>query len=85
MGNHRVYVSFMDYKGGWYCQFLESDLKTPLRRKLTFQCPEKVEELIRRGGGMPDLAAKQAVAHGVDMGRGGVYLNLTEEQYRALK
>jgi hypothetical protein len=81
----RVYMSFMNAKGGWYCQFLESDLKTPLPRKFTFQTLEKVEELIRRGGGMKDLAEKQAVAHGLDMGRGGVYLSLTEDQYRALK
>jgi hypothetical protein len=52
----RVYMSFMNAKGGWYCQFLESDLKTPLPRKFTFQTLEKVEELIRRGGGMKDLA-----------------------------
>jgi hypothetical protein len=28
---HRVYVSFM-LRSTWYCQFLEEDLKTPLRR-----------------------------------------------------
>jgi hypothetical protein len=81
----RVYMSFMNAKGGWLCQFLEPDLKTPLPRTFTFQTPEKVEELIRRGGGMHDLASRQAVEHGLDMGRGGVYLNLTEEQYRTLK
>ena len=27
---HRVYIHFM-HNHGWYCQFLESDLKTPLR------------------------------------------------------
>jgi hypothetical protein len=80
----RVYMSFM-HRDGWYCQFLEEDLKTSLPRKFTFQTPEKVEELIRRGGGMNDLASKQAVEHGLDMGRGGVYLNLSQEQYSKLK
>ena len=28
-------MSFMS-RTGWCCQFLEEDLKTPLRRKLTF-------------------------------------------------
>jgi hypothetical protein len=42
-------------------------------------------ELIRCGGGMSDLASKQAVEHGIEMGRGGVYLKLTGKQYRALK
>jgi hypothetical protein len=65
--------------------FSKKDLKTPLPRKLTFQTPEKVEELIRRGGGMNDLAGKQAVGHGIEMGRGGVYLKLTGEQDKALK
>jgi hypothetical protein len=27
---HRVYMSFED-RQGWQCQFLEADLKTPLR------------------------------------------------------
>jgi hypothetical protein len=64
---------------------MEPDLKTPLPRKFTFATPDKVEELIRRGGGMKDLADRQAVEHGIGMGRGGVYLSLTEEQYRKLR
>jgi hypothetical protein len=53
-------MSFMNTKGGWHCQFLEEDLKTPLPRKLTFQTAEKVEELIRRGG-RSTLSRKQPV------------------------
>jgi len=30
----RVYMHFM-LREGWYCQFLEEDLKTPLPKKLT--------------------------------------------------
>jgi hypothetical protein len=33
---------FMRNKG-WYCQFLEEDLKTPLPRKFTFATEEKSE------------------------------------------
>lgn len=29
-------MSFMTSNGGWYCQFLEKDLKTPLARKPNF-------------------------------------------------
>jgi hypothetical protein len=43
---------------GWYCQFLEADLKTPLPRKVTFATPEKVVELAERGRGLKDLASK---------------------------
>jgi hypothetical protein len=81
---HRVYMSFMD-RYGWHCQFLEEDLKTPLPRKLTFKSPEKIIELIERAGGFKDSAERQAFDHGIAMGRGGVDLSLTDEQYAALK
>jgi hypothetical protein len=40
----RAYMSFMLNKG-WYCQFLEPDLKTSLRRKLTFASADKVRQM----------------------------------------
>jgi 2-polyprenyl-6-methoxyphenol hydroxylase-like FAD-dependent oxidoreductase len=70
---------------GWSCQFLEPDLKTPLPRKLTFATSDKVLQLIERAGALKDLAARQAIEHGIEMGRGGVYLMLTPEQYGKLK
>jgi hypothetical protein len=42
-------MSFM-HRGGWYCQFLEEDLKTPLPRKLTLQDPAKLIEMAEHGG-----------------------------------
>src|ERR1700712_3123165 len=50
-----VYMSFFP-SDGWYCQFLENDLKTCLPRKLTFADPAKIMELIQRGGGIKDLS-----------------------------
>jgi hypothetical protein len=70
---------------GWYCQFLEADLKTPLPRKLTFSSPDKILQLAKHAGALKDLAARQAIEHGIEMGRGGVYLMLTQEQYAKLK
>jgi hypothetical protein len=79
-------MSFMDAKGGWHCQFLEEDLKTPLPKRLTFQSQDKIMELAERGGAaMMNLEGRQAIQHGIEMGRGGVYLNLTGEQYRKLR
>jgi hypothetical protein len=43
-------------RDGWYCQFLEADLKTPLPRKFRFGTPEKIVELAERGRGLKDLA-----------------------------
>ena len=81
---HRVYMSFMSV-GGWYCQFLEEDLKTPLPVKLNFAAPEKVTELVRRCGGLSDLASRQALEQAIANGRGGLFLTLTDQQYRRLK
>jgi hypothetical protein len=36
--SHRVYMTFFQ-RDGWYVQFLESDLKTPLPKKLSFSDP----------------------------------------------
>ena len=69
----------------WYCQFLEADCKTPLPRKLTFKDPAKIIELAERGGNRLNLEERQAIEHGIETGRGGIWLELTEEQYGKLK
>jgi hypothetical protein len=81
---HRVYLSFQDRKG-WHCQFLEADLKTPLPRHLHFKSPDKIIELVQRGGGFPDQESRLMLNQGIEKGRGGVFLNLTEEQHSKLK
>ena len=81
---HKVYMHYM-LRDGWYCQFLESDLKTPLRRKLAFADSDKILELAHRGGASLILEDRHAIAHGIEIGRGGIWLNLTDEQYRKLK
>jgi hypothetical protein len=64
-------------------QFL--DLKTFLPRKLTSNDSEKLIEMAERGGSLPNLEAIQMLRRGVEIGRGGVWLSLTEEQYLKLK
>jgi hypothetical protein len=71
--------------GGWHCQFLEADIKTPLPRKLNFSDIATVTELTQRGNGFRDLEMRNMFEHAVQNGRGGVYLELTEEQYQTLK
>jgi hypothetical protein len=80
----RVYMSFM-HREGWHCQFLEEDLKTPLPKKLAFLSQDMIFTLAKRGGAALGLEAEQAIRHGINIGRGGVWLNLTEEQYARLK
>jgi len=82
--HRRVYMYFMR-RQGWYCQFLEADLKTSLPRKLNLDDPAKIIEMAERGGGLPNSEADQMLRYGIEMGRGGVWLTLTEEQYQRLK
>jgi len=77
-------MSFM-HREGWYCQFLEEDLKTPLPRKVTLKTVDQIKEIARRGGANMNLETQQALEHAIENGRGGIYLQLTEEQYRKLK
>lgn len=80
----RAYMSFMA-RNGWFCQFLEEDLKTALPKKLAFADQDKIFEMAQRGGATMDVEAQQATKHGLEVGRGGVWLNLTDEQYDRLK
>jgi hypothetical protein len=80
----RPYASFQCHNG-WYVQFLESDLRTPLRKTVTFASPEKIIEMAERGGADLNLESRAGLQHGIEIGRGGFYLNLTEEQYSRLK
>ena len=80
----RVYMSFM-HREGWHCQFLEEDLKTSLPCKVTLDTPTKLIEMAKRGGSNLNLETRQALDHGIEIGRGGVWLELTEEQYARLR
>ena len=73
------------HRGVWRCQFLEADLKTPLRRKLSFADVEKVRQMQTRFGVGQMLEDKAAFEHAIECGRGGIWLELTEEQYSVLK
>lgn len=79
---HRVYCFFM-LNSGWQCQFLLSDLKTTAARPITFADPAKIVEMAERGNALKDLASKQALDYAHNMGRGFVWLWLTEEQYKS--
>ena len=72
-------------QSGWHCQFLEEDLKTPLARRLHLTRQQKLLEIAERGGYVLNLEGRQALQHAIEVGRGGIWLTLTEEQYRKLK
>jgi hypothetical protein len=76
-------MSFM-LRDGWRCQFLEQDLKTALPKKLLFKSHEKIREIAERGGCDLSLETRQALDHGIEIGRGGIWLELSQEQYQKL-
>jgi hypothetical protein len=82
--SHQVYMSFF-FRKVWQVQFLESDLKTLLPRKLTFADPQKIRKLARHGEAWGDSESRQMLEHAIETGRGGVYLRLTPDQYRKLR
>jgi hypothetical protein len=46
---------------------------------------DKIRELARRGETSGNLESKQALEHAIEMGKGGIYLRLTPEQYARLR
>ena len=82
---HRVYMSFVRNANGWYCRFHRDDLaKTPITRKFVFSSADRIYEAARRGNGLIDVESHHALDEAVTIGRGGVWLHLTEDQYSAL-
>ena len=80
---HRVYMSFMLRKG-WSCSFLEAISKRPFPPRLNLADPRKLFEIAERGGCNLNLEGRQAIEHGIEIGRGGVWLELTADQYEKL-
>jgi len=80
---HRVYLSFR-FRDGWHCHFMEANLRTVLPRKAHFSSPQKILEMVERGGGFTDQESRLMVDQGLSMGRGGVWLGLTDSQYKKL-
>ena len=78
-------MHFMLAGGLWRVSFLAADLTTPLRRRFAFTLGDKVIEMAQRGGASFALDDRQALEHGLQAGRGAVWLNLTEEQYATLR
>lgn len=82
---HRVYMHYMLRKG-YQISFMEEDLKTPLKLKLTFATADKILEMQERWGEDRSESYRGDLERGITMGRpGGVWIILTTEQYTKLK
>jgi len=70
----------------WLVSFLESDLATSVAgRVFGFDSDLKVLETAKRGRAFKTLADHQSFASALEHGRGGVFLSLTDEEYRKLR
>ena len=82
---HRVYMKFVSLNGSWQVSFLEANLATSLPPRLTFTDPEKIRELALHGQALGKSEARALFEYALIKGRGGIYLDLTQEQYTLLK
>ena len=72
-------------RNGWHISFLEEDCRTSLPLKLTFAYADKIMEMYERWGTSRLLEDRAAVLHGIEIGRGAIWLRLTPEEYAKLK
>ena len=79
-----MYMSF-EFKAGWLCQFLDEDLKTMLPKRLTVKDEKKIWEMAKRGGFTLNISGRQEIEHALRRKRGGIWLELTPEQYAKLR
>jgi hypothetical protein len=79
--SHLVYMTFF-LRQGWYVQFLQADLRTPLPRTFTLSDPKKICELAEQGQATAE--AVEGLEREIANGRGGCYLTLTAAQYAKL-
>lgn len=80
----KVYLKFTKAQV-WGCQFLSSDLKITLPLQLNLQTDEKLFELAEKGGASMNFEGRLAIEHAINSGAGGVWLELTTEQYSKLR
>ena len=78
-------MNYAHMKEGWRVTFLDADCKTPLPKRLTFASSDKIVQLAKNGGADFTSASRCDLENGIQIGRGGMWLNLTAEQYQKLR
>jgi hypothetical protein len=78
----RVYLQFYK-REEWTVQLMTEDLRGSLGRLRGFATHDKLLEMISRTPTRLDLAAKNSLENAIKNGRGGLFLDITAEQYEA--
>lgn len=81
---HRVYMLF-NLRKHWQVSFLEADLMVSPLKTLIFSDPEEIRDLARLGEALGTSEARALFDYSIGCGNGGLYLQLTTEQYSSLK
>ena len=68
---------------GWHCSFRTVDRKK-LPKEFTFKVPSTLRELAKRGNGLIDKWDRDGFDLALEMGKGGVWLRLSDDQFKAL-
>ncbi|QNI37504.1 hypothetical protein [Edaphobacter albus] len=83
---HRVLMNFQSYTGIWSVHFIDANCRTPIGKKTRYIDFVSIEELryfVKRCN--PDAEQLEEFEHDIRAwGRGSIYVNLTDEQYRRL-
>jgi hypothetical protein len=67
------------FRQGWFCHFLEEDLKTRLPRTVVVADDQKLLEPGKRGGFTLNIMGRQELETAIRKKRGGIWLELTGE------
>lgn len=71
-----------ELRGFWHCEFIEPYLQTALPRKAILRDAMKLCQFVDRAREFKDSAARKAFEAAIKDGKGGIYLELTDDQYR---
>ena len=81
---HKVHFAYWLYQGVWYYDFIGESL-VPIGHHRKTRNPDDIRAIAARGGGLPNLEARNMLEYGLRAGKGGLYLRLTDAQYKALE
>jgi len=83
---HRIQMLFDRLENGsWFCHFIDEDHRTTLPRTVTFPSSDKLIATSECGGALKCGLQRKLLTRAINKGRGGVILQLTDEQYSRLK
>jgi hypothetical protein len=71
------------YSHGWHCRFFTKRWQI-FPKCLIFRDAASILETARRGNGLIDAAARECLEMAIELGRGGIMLMLTDEQFLAI-